>query len=339
MSWADARVWALVGVGVAAASCGGKGEPATARPRPFAGPRSGLTGEMVFTGACDASGAVRVSGSLVAVADDEDNLLRVYDTAAPGKATAVVDTGSVMPDERRKPPEMDLEAAARIGDRIYWLASHGRKKSGKRAPSRLRIFATDVVAGENLAFVGTPYSHLVDDLAAVPGLDLGEAAAMSPRDEGGLNIEGLGETATGQLLLGFRSPVPEGRALILPIENPAAMIERGERAVFGAPIRLDLGGRGVRAMERDGARQYIVGGGTGARMLAAELYVWDGGGAARPMAGVRFGDLNPEALALIGRRLLVVSDDGERPMGRRVCKKLKDRAARQFRAAWLSEKL
>lgn len=293
---------------------------------------------MVFAGACDASGAVRVSGSLVAVADDEDNLLRVYDSAAPGEATAVVDTASVMPDARGKQPEMDLEAAARIGDRIYWLASHGRKKSGKRAPSRLRIFATDVVAGEKLAFVGTPYSQLVDDLAAVPGLDLGGAAARSPREEGGLNIEGLGETEGGQLLLGFRSPVPEGRALILPIENPAAMVERGERAVFGAPIRLDLGGRGVRAMERDGARHYIVGGGTGARMLTPALYVWDGRGAARPMRGVQFGDLNPEALALVGGRLLVVSDDGERPMGKGVCKKLKDPADRQFRAVWLTDR-
>jgi hypothetical protein len=334
LSW---WVWALVGAGVAAAACGGTGEPAAAQPRPFVGPRTGLTGEMIFAGACDASGAVRVSGSLVAVADDEDNLLRVYDSAAPGKATAVIDTGSVMADARGKHPEMDLEAAARIGDRIYWLASHGRKKSGKPAPSRLRIFATDVV-GEKLAFVGTPYSRLVDDLAALPGLDLGGAAAMSPRDEGGLNIEGLGETEGGQLLLGFRSPVPEGRALIVPIENPAAMVERGERAVFGAPIRLDLGGRGVRAMERDGARHFIVGGGTGARELTPALYLWDGRGAASAVGGVGFGDLNPEALAVVGGRLLVVSDDGERPMGGRVCKKLKDPAARQFRAVWLADR-
>jgi hypothetical protein len=73
-------------------------------------------------------------------------------------------------------------------------------------------------------------------------------------------------------------------------------------------------------------------------MLTPELYVWDGRGAARVVGGVRFGDLNPEALAVVGGRLLVVSDDGERPMGSGVCKKLKDPAARQFRAAWLTNR-
>ena len=51
-------------------------------------------------GACDASGAVAVRGSLVAVADDEDNALRVYDTAAPGRPTQTVDTRPAMADAR-----------------------------------------------------------------------------------------------------------------------------------------------------------------------------------------------------------------------------------------------
>ncbi|HEU5054918.1 MAG TPA: DUF3616 domain-containing protein [Kofleriaceae bacterium] len=331
MRW-RAAVWALVG---AAAACGGEGEPAPARP---VQPTGGLGGAMVFAGSCDASGAVWLEGSLIAVADDEDNLLRIYDSAAPGAPAGVVETASVLADPRGKHPEMDLEAAARIGDRIYWLASHGRKKSGKPAPSRLRLFATDVGADGQLAFAGTVYERLVEDLAALPGIELAVAAARSPTAQGGLNIEGLGETAGGQLLLGFRSPVlPDGRALVVPVENPAAMVERGERAVLGAPIRIDLGGRGVRAMERDGERHFILGGARGARIEPARLYVWDGrGAAAREVAGVGFGDLNPEALAWVGGRLLVVSDDGERAMaGGRPCKKLKDAGARRFRAAWV----
>ena len=333
MSW-QRLVWAWVG---AAAACGGgERDRATARP---VEPTRGLGGAMVLTGTCDASGAVPLRGSLVAVADDEDNLLRVYDSAAPGAPVDVLETASVLANERGKNPEMDLEAAARIGDRIYWLASHGRKKSGKPAPSRLRLFATDVAANGTLAFAGAVYERLVDDLAALPGVELAAAAARSPSAAGGLNIEGLGETAGGQLLLGFRSPIlPDGRALVVPIENPAAIVERGERAVLGAPIRLDLGGRGVRALERDAAGwQIIVGGGPGTEAVAARLYLWDGRGeAVREVAGVRFGDFNPEALARVGGRMLVLSDDGERRVGGRPCKKQRAPGARRFRAAWIN---
>jgi hypothetical protein len=287
---------------------------------------------MVFTGACDASGAVALDARRVVVADDEDNQLRIYDAAEAGPPIQVIDTSPADPAGTDR--EMDLEAAARIGDRIYWLASHGRKKSGKPAPSRLRLFATDVVHGQ-LSFVGTVYAQLVEDLAALPDLDLATAAGRSPSADGGLNIEGLDSTATGQLLLGFRSPLIAGRALVVPIDNPAAVVETGARAVLGRPQTLDLGGRGVRAMERNGREHWIIAGGPGGHRVAARLYRWDGSGEARWVEAIRFGALNPEALARIGGRLLVLSDDGERRIGGSACKKLKDSAARRFRGTWL----
>jgi hypothetical protein len=295
----------------------------------------GARAAMVFTGACDASGAALLRGSLVVVADDEDNHLRIYDAAAPGPPIQVIDTRAALADPTGKDREMDLEAAARIGDRIYWLASHGRKKSGKPAPSRLRLFATDVVDGR-LSFVGTAYAQLVDDLAALPELDLAAAAARSPSAEGGLNIEGLDGTSKGQLLLGFRSPLVGGRALVVPIENPAAVVERGVRAVLGAPQQIDLAGRGVRAMEWDGREHWIVAGAPAARRMEPRLYRWDGSGAPRWVESVRFGPLNPEALARVGDRFLVLSDDGELRYTGRACKKLKDARARRFRAVWLA---
>ncbi len=306
------------------AGCGG------GRPK-----RSGSDAALVFTGACDASGAVALDGRLIVVADDEDNRLRIYDPAAPGRPIRIIDTRPALGDPGGKDREMDLEAAARIGDRIYWLASHGRKKSGKPAPSRLRLFATDVAQGGRLAFVGTAYAKLVEDLASLPDLDLAAAAARSPSADGGLNIEGLDATAGGELLLGFRSPLVGGRALVVPIENPAAVVEGGARAVLGAPTLLDLGGRGVRAMEWDGREHWIVAGAPGAHRVAARLYRWNGAGPARWARRVGFGALNPEALVGMGQRFLVLSDDGERPMGGRACKKLNDEKARRFRAVWL----
>ncbi len=119
-------------------------------------------------GACDASGAASLGGGRIAVADDEDNRLRVYDLSTAGPPVEIVNTRPHLADARGKHPEMDLEAAATVGTRVYWIASHSRKKSGKRARSRLRLFATDLRRGESgaatLAVVGRPYELLLEDL-------------------------------------------------------------------------------------------------------------------------------------------------------------------------------
>ncbi|HEY5818827.1 MAG TPA: hypothetical protein VIU14_10590 [Mesorhizobium sp.] len=70
---------------------------------------------------------------------------------------------------------------------------------------------------------------------------------LAPEAPGGLNIEGLSAGAAGELLIGFRNPVPEGKAIVVPFENPAAVVEN-ESARFGAPILLDLGGRVFEAL-------------------------------------------------------------------------------------------
>ena len=282
------------------------------------------------------------------MADDEDNRLRVYDLSAGGAPVEVIDTSSHLADERGKHPEMDLEAAATVGNRIYWIASHSRKKSGKRAPSRLRLFATDLVssggAAETLVMAGHSYDTLLDDLVGSPALaryDLAGAAARSPIEPGGLNIEGLTDVpGSGRLLLGLRSPVPGGRTLLVPIRNPAAMVERGERADLGAAIELDLGGRGVRSLVSWRDEYWIVAGSPMGRAQSM-LYRWDGSGAPRWVQSIDFGDYNPEATAevTVGGKsgLLILSDDGERDMGGRPCKKLKVDTDKRFRGMWLEK--
>ena len=41
-----------------------------------------------------------------------------------------------------KKPESDLEGAANLADRIYWITSHGRNREGEARESRHRFFAT-----------------------------------------------------------------------------------------------------------------------------------------------------------------------------------------------------
>src|SRR5688572_27491330 len=87
--------------------------------------------EVVFRGACDASGAVPLSDRRFVVADDEDNILRVYDADTGGAPLTQTDLSPALglPLKGKKhpeAPELDLEAATRIADRAYWLTSHGR---------------------------------------------------------------------------------------------------------------------------------------------------------------------------------------------------------------------
>ncbi len=187
---------------------------------------------LLFQGACDASAVEALDGEHMVVASDEDNVLRIYRRSLGGPAVWEVDLTAFLRVDGQE-PESDLEAAARMGDRIYWITSHGANRRGKERSSRRRFFAT-VVTGDRadpLRPVGLPYERLLEDLQRVPelaGYRLGEASRRAPKSAGGLNIEGLAGTGEGRLLIGFRSPVPGGLALVVPLENPAEVVEEGE---------------------------------------------------------------------------------------------------------------
>lgn len=144
----------------------------------FAGSASGApaSAAMTYRGACDASAAVALDADHFVVASDEDNTLRVYRRGRPEPVgevplAAFLDSGN---------KESDLEAAAAVGKRIYWIASHGRNSKGKLRPDRQRFFATDIDPGAQpgVTPARTPYRGLLDDLATAPtlaGLRLGDA--------------------------------------------------------------------------------------------------------------------------------------------------------------------
>ena len=203
-----------------------------------------------FQRACDASAAVRVADTaFFMTATDEDYVLRVYDRNSPGPPIAELDVTTFLePVNPQKEP--DIEGSAQIGDRVYWIGSHGRDKDGEEQESRQRLFATDVevIAGRpSLRTVGRPYKKLLSDLVSAASLaefDLLTAATLKPEDPGGLNIEGLAATAEGHLLVGFRNPVPASRALIVRIENPGDVVMGTAAPKVRKAALLDLGGRG-----------------------------------------------------------------------------------------------
>lgn len=301
------------------------------------------TAEVIFRGACDASASQALGDRWLVTASDEDSTLRLYDRDRGGLPAADFDLAPFL-ELAGKHRETDLEGSAQIGDLIFWTGSHGRNRDGKPRPNRHRLFATRVLPGDppTLKFEGRPFTGLVAALAAEPALaafDLARAETLSPEVDGGLNIESLAATADGGLLLGFRSPVPGGLALAVPLLNPIEVIA-GRPPVLGAPHRLDLGGRGIRSFQRVGD-QYLVVGGHATKGGDFAFYLWDGRSTTtrRLPAAVPHG-LTVETMVLDPhtglKRAFCLSDDGSRAIRGQDCRDEKDPSLRQFRGAWMA---
>ena len=109
------------------------------------------------------------------------------------------------------------------------IGSHSRSKKAKRRPSRHRLFATRMSRKNGklaLTVTGAGYCSLVADLGKRwPSLELNPKL---PPKEGGLSIEGLSNTLkAGELLIGFRSPLIDEKALIVRLSNAARVLDSG----------------------------------------------------------------------------------------------------------------
>jgi hypothetical protein len=289
----------------------------------------------VYRGLCDASAAVALDAEHFVVAGDEGNTLHIYRRGRPD-AVATLPLDGFLGTAGR---ESDIEGAARIGSRIYWIASHGRNKNGKERAERYRFFATDIQAGSSppaLVPAGAPYRSLLDDLRSAASLQrfkLDAASRLAPEAPGGLNIEGLAAMPDGRLLVGFRNPIPNAKALLVPLDNPAGVVS-GQPARFGEPLVLNLRGRGVRSIEHVGADYFIVAGPT-ADAGPFSLYRWSGRAGDAPVItrGADLSGLRPEALFEMpgSSGLLLLSDDGGVQTDGVACKE-RARAEQSFRS-------
>jgi hypothetical protein len=125
--------------------------------------------------------------------------------------------------------------------------------------------------------------------------------------------------------------VPAAGALLLRLENPGEVVQ-GAPARFGPHLTLDLGGQGIRSIERHGDSYYVVAGPPGKGKEFA-VYRWSGvaGEAPRRLDVPQLAGLNPEALFFDPAGTLhILSDDGKDQPGGAGCKHLPE-AQRQFR--------
>lgn len=277
-----------------------------------------VSAPLIYKGAADGSAAVALDTNCFASASDEDSTIRIYRRDRGGAPVQTLDLTRFL-EVSAASPETDIEAAARMGDRVYWISSHGRNQRGEFRSAHQRFFATDIGKGSppQLVPAGRPYKNLSTDLASEPLLkdfNFAAAATRTPKQKGALSIEGLCATPDKHLLIGFRNPVPDGLALLIPLLNPEEMLAGG-RAKFGSPIRLGLDGLGVRDITFWDGKFVIIAGpfdGKG----PSELYEWKGGDAkAKQVKGARLKGLNPEAIIVYPdtglKQIQLLSDDSK----------------------------
>jgi Protein of unknown function (DUF3616) len=128
--------------------------------------------------------------------------------------------------------------------------------------------------------------------------ELGKFPRYLP-DDGGLNIEALGWNPAEQaLLLGVRTPVIDGKPLILPVrlkqvDGPWELSNLEMRSAIPLAIQAGAEEQGIRSIEFDASRSVmliVVGNSTSDSKAPFELYSWDGNaeGVVRRFDHVRF---------------------------------------------------
>ena len=208
---------------------------------------------------------------------------------------------------------------------LYAVTSHSRDSDGSEKKSRDklvrfliegdRVMEPIVVNGLKRALV-----------AAHPCL----AAAAEIEDvkgSGGLNIEALEITPDRQsLLIGFRSPLQGGMALIASVENLDGIFEADAAPQVANKLEsLDLGGHGIRGMSYvEWLKGYLLISGPASRAPDEfKLWFWSGqpGALARRVSVLglqgfeRTEGVSPAVVDGVPG-IVLVSDDGDRKAGR-----------------------
>jgi len=297
-------------------------------------------GILTYRGMCDASAAVALDEQTFIVGGDGSNVLRVYKTTGDGTPVSTFDLTAFLGSE-----PVDIEGAARAGDRIYWIGSHSRDRRGQVQPSRYCFFATTIKSRDG-AFViepvGKPCTVLMQkmvELNTVGGMRVDKALRWNENlsqdeqqllapDKEGLNIEALCASAINERLhIGFRNPRPvrvttaRVSAAVVPLQNPRDVTDQGKDPIFGEGILWDFGGLGISSMEYSPYHEaYFVIAAPHADEGRFALYRWSGMKTFSPEL-VRPLDMDangckPEALVAFAgsRKLLLLSDDKSLPV-------------------------
>ena len=236
--------------------------------------RMGLAGKMPFAGGTfEASGVVHVPGTDGVLFVDDGRTEEVFWMGlgeGGGQAGEIKPVGLGM-------SVVDLEGITTDGAYFYVVGSQSKSKGSDLAG--LVRFRFD--AREQRVEAAEAVSGLKRLLAA----NVSELHGMENRKykDGGINVEGLAwDPRGGRLLLGLRSPVVDGNALVVPLRlrDPRGAFSADNLEVEGTKaIRLPLGGSGIRSIEYDERAhvfRVITGAGPNSEKVDFKLWEWDG---------------------------------------------------------------
>lgn len=190
--------------------------------------------------------------------------------------------------DRTKPriPD-DFEGMAIDNDGyVFAITSHSRGKDGKVYPQREQFIRFRLDGNEPREMAA--YGNLKADISAVHALLAKSVEITDVKNAGGFNIEGLAFDRNEQaMLIGFRSPQADGKAVLVWLENPRDLFEGGTRAAIGSEmILLNLKGDGVRGMAYDPKLEgflIISGPASRDRTLNFGLWFWSGEAGIEPV--------------------------------------------------------
>lgn len=262
-------------------------------------------------------------GRFLVVEDEKEHPFSLVTLHPDGGVTST----PLNPAPENSPGKLDDLEGLALGasGHLYAITSHSRAGDGDEKKSRHKLVR--FMIRDDLIVHASVAPGLKSALTAAHQVLARAADILDVKAAGGLNIEALEVTPDQQrLLLGLRSPLLAGHALIAAIENPDAMFDAGEPPrVSQALITLDLGGHGIRGMSWLPALHgyLIISGPVDREQVQFRLWFWNGqaGTAARRvsvpgLAGFEHAEgISPAFLD--GRpRIVLVSDDGSRKEGR-----------------------
>jgi Protein of unknown function (DUF3616) len=172
---------------------------------------------------------------------------------------------------------IDLEGITTDGPYFYVVGSQSKSKGGDLAGLVRFRFNSERQSIEGVEAISGLKKFLADNVAELNGM------SDKKYSEGGINVEGIAwDPKSKRLLLGLRSPVVDGNALIVPLRlrDPLGAFSQENLMVEDSKsIKLPLGGAGIRSIEYDESRNafaIITGAAANAEKADFKLWEWNG---------------------------------------------------------------
>ncbi len=251
-----------------------------------------ISGTEIRGGKYEASGVAQVPGTdkVLFVDDGRSNEIFVMQVNPAGQQ--VGDVRAIQLGATIENPE----GITYDGSHFYVVSSASNPKRSEN--NSILRFAFDAAAQtvSNVQVIPDFRTLLLTRVAALKG------EAEKKGKDGGLNIEGIAwDPQNRRLMIGLRSPIPAGQALVVPLRmRDAAGPFTADNINFeeATPLQVSLGGAGVRDIQYDSRLgAFLLISGAPENQDKGEFTLWQWDGASQPIRRMALqSDMKPEAI-------------------------------------------